>query len=175
MCSGQPAPCSTRSRCARHAQCHCPPGDVANVANQVSPQPRRRVALRDLLQLESAAGVLLLALALVACVFPGKPTSCSGRIRAPVGAKRNDGLMAVFLFLIGLEVKREFLERELSSHSQIALPAMGALGGMLVPATTSPEITARKPSIRSPRRSGDSSTMHSPSPRTQVSTLAAAT
>lgn len=46
----------------------------------------------------------------------------------------NDGLMAVFFFLIGLEVKREFLEGELSSPAQIILPAVGALGGMVVPA-----------------------------------------
>jgi len=46
----------------------------------------------------------------------------------------NDGLMAVFFFLIGLEIKREVMEGELSSFSQIILPGMGALGGMIVPA-----------------------------------------
>jgi NhaA family Na+:H+ antiporter len=46
----------------------------------------------------------------------------------------NDGLMAVFFMLIGLEVKREVLEGELSSPSQIILPGVGAIGGMLVPA-----------------------------------------
>jgi len=46
----------------------------------------------------------------------------------------NDGLMAVFFFLIGLEVKREFIEGHLSSLSQIALPGIAALGGMTVPA-----------------------------------------
>ena len=46
----------------------------------------------------------------------------------------NDGLMAVFFFLIGLEVKREVMEGELSSVSQIVLPAFGAIGGMAVPA-----------------------------------------
>lgn len=46
----------------------------------------------------------------------------------------NDGLMAVFFFLIGLEVKREILEGELSSKEQVVLPAFAALGGMLVPA-----------------------------------------
>jgi len=45
----------------------------------------------------------------------------------------NDGLMAVFFFLVGLELKREVLEGELSKPSQIALPAMAALGGMVVP------------------------------------------
>ncbi len=46
----------------------------------------------------------------------------------------NDGLMAVFFLLIGLEIKREVMEGELSSLSQIILPGMGALGGMVVPA-----------------------------------------
>ena len=46
----------------------------------------------------------------------------------------NDGLMAIFFLLIGLEVKREILEGHLSSLSQIALPGFAAIGGMVVPA-----------------------------------------
>jgi len=46
----------------------------------------------------------------------------------------NDGLMAIFFFLIGLEVKREILEGHLSSWNQISLPLFAAIGGMLVPA-----------------------------------------
>ncbi len=46
----------------------------------------------------------------------------------------NDGLMAVFFLLIGLEVKREFLEGQLSTPGQIALPGIAAIGGMVVPA-----------------------------------------
>jgi NhaA family Na+:H+ antiporter len=46
----------------------------------------------------------------------------------------NDGLMAIFFLLIGLEVKREILEGSLSSLSQIALPGVAAIGGMVVPA-----------------------------------------
>lgn len=46
----------------------------------------------------------------------------------------NDGLMAVFFFLVGLELKREVLEGELSNIRQIALPAIAAIGGMAVPA-----------------------------------------
>jgi NhaA family Na+:H+ antiporter len=46
----------------------------------------------------------------------------------------NDGLMAIFFFLVGLEVKREILEGSLSSVSKVALPGIAALGGMMVPA-----------------------------------------
>lgn len=46
----------------------------------------------------------------------------------------NDGLMAVFFFLIGLELKRELLEGELADKRNIVLPGIGAIGGMLVPA-----------------------------------------
>jgi len=46
----------------------------------------------------------------------------------------NDGLMAIFFFVIGLELKREFMEGELSSVKKASLPMMAALGGMLVPA-----------------------------------------
>ena len=46
----------------------------------------------------------------------------------------NDGLMAIFFLLVGLELKREFLEGELSNRKKIMLPGLGALGGMAVPA-----------------------------------------
>ena len=46
----------------------------------------------------------------------------------------NDGLMAIFFFLVGLEIKREVLQGNLSSREQVTLPAIAALGGMLAPA-----------------------------------------
>ena len=46
----------------------------------------------------------------------------------------NDGLMAIFFLLIGLEVKREILEGHLSSIRQVALPSFAAIGGIVVPA-----------------------------------------
>ena len=46
----------------------------------------------------------------------------------------NDGLMAIFFFLVGLEIKREVLQGNLSSREQVTLPAMAALGGMAAPA-----------------------------------------
>ncbi|HMB72979.1 MAG TPA: Na+/H+ antiporter NhaA, partial [Gammaproteobacteria bacterium] len=106
-------------------------------------------ALRDFIRLESAAGTLLLAAAVLALVIANSPvdrfydalldTTVEIRIGAfeidkPLLLWINDGLMAVFFFVIGLEIKREFMEGELSSASRIILPAMGAVGGMVVPA-----------------------------------------
>ena len=106
-------------------------------------------AINDFLKLESAGGILLLAAAFVALLVANSPlveqymallgTTVAIQVGALVVSKPfflwvNDGLMAVFFFLVGLEIKREVLEGELSSLSQIALPGMGALGGMLVPA-----------------------------------------
>lgn len=106
-------------------------------------------AVREFLRLESAGGMLLLIAAVVAMVVANSPLSdlyaalLDTTVAVQVGALAinkplllwiNDGLMAVFFFLIGLEIKREVMEGELSSVSQIALPGMGALGGMVVPA-----------------------------------------
>ncbi len=106
-------------------------------------------AIRDFLRLESAGGILLLIAALVALLIANSPLShlydlfLNTTVAVQVGALAinkplllwvNDGLMAVFFFLVGLEIKREILEGELSSTAQIVLPGVGALGGMLVPA-----------------------------------------
>lgn len=101
------------------------------------------------MRLESAGGILLLASATLALVIANTPLShyydsLLGTIVAvqvgefainkPLLLWVNDGLMAVFFFLIGLEVKREIMEGELSSLSQVVLPGMGAVGGMVIPA-----------------------------------------
>ena len=105
--------------------------------------------MRQFIRLEAAGGILLLIAAVVAMLIANSPlASLYGglldttiavqigalEIRKPLLLWVNDGLMAVFFFLVGLEIKREVLEGELSSVSQIVLPAVGALGGMLVPA-----------------------------------------
>jgi NhaA family Na+:H+ antiporter len=107
-------------------------------------------ALRDFMKLESAGGILLLTAAVVAMVIANSPlqgfygalldTPVAVQVGKLIIAKPlllwvNDGLMAIFFFLIGLEIKREVMEGELSSFKQVALPGMGALGGMLVPAS----------------------------------------
>ncbi|MEJ2681750.1 MAG: Na+/H+ antiporter NhaA, partial [Gammaproteobacteria bacterium] len=104
---------------------------------------------RRFLKLEAAGGIILLVAASLAIVFANTPLSTlySAFITLPVevriGALHidkplllwiNDGLMAIFFLLVGLELKREFLEGELSRPSQLVLPGLGALGGMLMPA-----------------------------------------
>jgi len=106
-------------------------------------------AVREFMRLESAGGLLLLGAAVAALICANTPLAgiygvfLDTTVAVQVGALEidkplllwiNDGLMAIFFFLIGLEVKREFMEGELSSPSQIVLPALGALGGMVVPA-----------------------------------------
>jgi NhaA family Na+:H+ antiporter len=106
-------------------------------------------AVRDFMKLESAGGILLLFASVVALLVANSPLAgfyselLDTTVAVQVGALSinkplllwiNDGLMAVFFFLIGLEIKREVMEGELSSFSQVILPGMGALGGMIVPA-----------------------------------------
>lgn len=98
---------------------------------------------------ESSAGVLLILVTVVALLLQNSFLSefynsflhthveirfGDLQIAKPLLLWVNDGLMAVFFFLIGLEVKREVMEGHLSSMGQIALPGIAALGGMLVPA-----------------------------------------
>jgi NhaA family Na+:H+ antiporter len=100
---------------------------------------------------EAAGGIVLIVCAVAALVWANSPWSASyfSLWDAPVtigGASFglteslhhwiNDGLMAVFFFLVGLEIKRELLIGELASVKQAALPIAAALGGMLVPAAT---------------------------------------
>jgi len=106
--------------------------------------------MRDFMKLESAGGILLLAAAVVAMLIANSPLQgfYAALLDTPVAVQFgkliiakplllwiNDGLMAIFFFLIGLEIKREVMEGELSSFKQVVLPGMGALGGMLVPAS----------------------------------------
>lgn len=106
-------------------------------------------ALRDFFKLEAAGGIMLVLATAVAMVaansqlagfyqdFLDIPVAVQfGQldISKPLLLWINDGLMAVFFFLVGLEIKREFRAGELSSLSQISLPGIAAIGGMAVPA-----------------------------------------
>jgi len=102
------------------------------------------------LKLESAGGIALVTAAILGLIFANNsflmgfyslflstPVEISvGEmgINKPLLLWINDGLMAVFFFLIGLELKREMLEGTLADKKNIILPAVGAAGGMLVPA-----------------------------------------
>lgn len=111
--------------------------------------PRALNNIKDFLRLEAASGIILLAAAIVALVISNSPlswlydslldTPLEFRLGAFMLAKPlllwiNDGLMAVFFLLVGLEIKREMLQGELSGKGQAILPAIGAAGGMVVPA-----------------------------------------
>ncbi|HEY4164063.1 MAG TPA: Na+/H+ antiporter NhaA [Dongiaceae bacterium] len=124
----------------------------ASSSPRPQPQPQRRAplqALREFLRLESAGGILLLIASVFALILDNSPLApyYQEMLEMPAGGGIgrlfleksllhwiNDGLMAVFFFLVGLEIKREVLEGELSSLRQVALPGFCAMGGMAMPA-----------------------------------------
>lgn len=128
------------------------PTDTTVAATAIAPVRRSAGLLRPLQEparLEAASGVTLLACTALALAWANSPWADSyTRIRATelaivVGGAElrasllhwiNDGLMAIFFFVVGLEIKRELFEGELSSVRRAALPVAAALGGMLVPA-----------------------------------------
>lgn len=106
-------------------------------------------AWREFLRLESAAGLILVFAAIVALLLANSPlvdiysrllglnltiTVEGFGVSKPLLLWINDGLMAVFFLLVGLELKREIVEGQLSSPDQIVLPALAAIGGLAVPA-----------------------------------------
>ncbi len=105
--------------------------------------------IEEFIERESSAGIILVFATAAALLLKNSPLSeaYNAFLHTPVeirfGALHidkplllwiNDGLMAVFFLLIGLEVKREIMEGDLSSWSQVALPGIAAVGGMAVPA-----------------------------------------
>ncbi|WP_090873132.1 Na+/H+ antiporter NhaA [Paraburkholderia diazotrophica] len=105
--------------------------------------------ISNFLKLESAGGLILAATAALALICSNSPLRVAYNelltipVEVRVGSLSlgkplllwiNDGLMAIFFFLIGLEVKREVVEGELSSPAQVVLPVVAGSGGMLLPA-----------------------------------------
>ncbi|EKO3403288.1 Na+/H+ antiporter NhaA [Vibrio fluvialis] len=97
--------------------------------------------IRDFFKLESAGGILLVIAAAIAMAIANSPLNeiYQGALHSYVFGMSvshwiNDGLMAVFFLLIGLEVKRELLEGALKSRETAIFPAIAAVGGMLAPA-----------------------------------------
>ena len=104
--------------------------------------------VQTFMKLEASAGLVLMGIALLAMVAANSPLApfydgfLNTNVRIGVGAAEiskpallwiNDGLMAIFFFLVGLEIKREVLTGELSSFDKAALPVLAAIGGMIVP------------------------------------------
>jgi len=106
-------------------------------------------SLKKLLHHDAAPGVILILAATLAMILDNSPLDWlyDGLLSTPVAVSIgelaidkplllwiNDGLMAIFFFLVGLEIKREVLTGQLSSMDQAALPALAAVGGMMAPA-----------------------------------------
>jgi NhaA family Na+:H+ antiporter len=105
--------------------------------------------LTSFFKLESASGIILMVTAVLALIAVNSPLQPyyallldtpvivqigDLEVNKPFLLWVNDGFMAVFFFLVGLELKREFIEGELSDRRNIILPGVGAIGGMAVPA-----------------------------------------
>ena len=108
-----------------------------------------RSVIRNFVKLESSSGIILLLAGVIALVLSNSNSAdwfdhilhlkLYFGTELPLFYKSvqhwiNDGLMVIFFFTIGLEIKREFLEGELSMPSQAILPVIAAVGGMAVPA-----------------------------------------
>src|SRR5829696_6772777 len=126
--------------------------------------PVRRLPrpLAEFLSTEAAGGVVLLAAAVVALVWANSPWSASyeslwstalhltgGGAGAPEDLRHwvNEALMALFFFVVGLEIKRELVDGELRSPRVAALPAIAAVGGMAAPAVVYLAVNAGRPGV----------------------------
>lgn len=117
-------------------------------------QTRKSLSIRaydhliDFFRLEAAGGIMLVAASIIALIvantsldalyqiflnFPVHIGVADFAIKKPLVLWINDGLMAIFFLLVGLELKREFIEGQFADRKQILLPAMCAFGGMVVP------------------------------------------
>src|ERR687893_1166876 len=108
--------------------------------------------LRYLLDNEASGGLVLMAAAALALVIANSPVAPAyfGVLKTYVGGLNvlhwiNDALMAVFFLLVGLEIKREFLDGQLSTWPRRVLPGVAAAGGMVAPALIYVALNARTP------------------------------
>jgi len=115
----------------------------------MSAEKNRMKVIEEFMNKESSAGILLIFVTILALFLqngfltefytnflhtPVEIRFGNLQIAKPLLLWVNDGLMAIFFFIIGLEVKREVMEGHLSSLKQIALPGIAAVGGMIIPA-----------------------------------------
>lgn len=121
----------------------------STISLPTGPPPAVVRPFAEFFRLEASGGILLLVAAVSALVlanspfgpayfeFLDTPVTVGGgewALRKPLLLWINDGLMAVFFFVVGLEIRREILVGELASIRKAAIPIAGALGGMLIPA-----------------------------------------
>ena len=116
--------------------------------------------INTFMRLEASSGILLFVMAIVALIWANSPwsglyfdlldtpiTVGAGPllVQKPVLLWINDGLMAIFFFLVGMEIKREVVTGELSTPRQAILPIFAAIGGMVVPAGLYVVVTGSTP------------------------------
>jgi NhaA family Na+:H+ antiporter len=134
-----------------------------NTLDISGPTPALIRPFAEFFRLEAAGGILLLIAAAAALVlanspaaggyfgFWNTPVTIGGgewSLTKPALLWVNDGLMAIFFFVVGLEIKREIIIGELSSLRKAALPLAAALGGMVVPALIYFALNAGQPTVR---------------------------
>jgi NhaA family Na+:H+ antiporter len=113
------------------------------------------VRISDVLRLETVGGALLLVAAVAALLWANSPFADSYtalrdltvgpealHLHLSLGTWAADGLLAIFFFVVGLELKREFVAGDLRDPRRAALPILAALGGVVVPATVYLLVTA---------------------------------
>ena len=117
--------------------------------------------IKNFLKTESASGVLLIIFSILAIILVNSGLSDyyyaiknsyisisidEFKLKETVHHWVNDGLMAIFFLVIGLELKREMVNGQLSTFSKILLPGIAAIGGMAIPAVIYLLINMDKPS-----------------------------
>jgi NhaA family Na+:H+ antiporter len=117
---------------------------------------------KDFFQSQSAGGILLMICVIISLIIANTSLGLALEnllnteigyhtdalhLRYPVLLWINDGLMAIFFLLVGLEIKRELVEGELSSFKQASLPIFAAIGGMLAPALIYALVNLSAPSL----------------------------
>jgi Na+:H+ antiporter, NhaA family len=119
-------------------------------------KPQRRISLmRRFFDSEASGGIILMGVTVIALVAANSPLAGAyfGILKTYVLGLSvlhwiNDALMAVFFLLVGLEIKREMLDGQLSTWPRRVLPGVAALGGMVVPAFIYLAITWNEPGLR---------------------------
>jgi len=112
--------------------------------------------IQRFIHIQGISSFALLAAAVLALVWANSPWHDSyhhvwemeltlSRLRLPVHDWINDALMAIFFFLVGMEIKHEIVHGELADARRAALPVFGALGGMIVPALLYVAINLHRP------------------------------